>query len=493
MSLAERVVRGRVHYAWVIVAVTFLTLLTAAAIRATPGVLIVPLEQTFGWSRATVSFAVSVNLLLYGLCGPFAAALMERVGVRRVTLLSLSAVTVGVALTTVMRAPWQLVLLWGVVVGIGTGALALVLAATIANRWFVARRGLVIGILTASTATGQLLFLPLLAAVVERAGWRAAALVVAGAALLLIPIVLVFMRDRPHDLGLRAYGAFADAVSPSGPAPRPAGAIAALVEGARSRDFWLLAGSFFICGLSTNGLIGTHLIPASMDHGIPAVTAAGLLAAMGVFDLVGTTISGWLSDRWDNRRLLFGYYGLRGLSLMLLPYAYGSEYFGLTLFAVFYGLDWVATVRAADGPPERNAVRQAPGRHHVRVDRGRAPGGRGDRGLRRRPGAHVVRLLPDRLHRRRLRLPHRGADGPGHRARTDRRPPARAGVRDLGRGRGLASDGGFRWTGGFGRSLARKQPLTCSPTSPSTHGVGKDAVGPSARATPSSPPPRSPP
>lgn len=362
MSLAERVVRGRVHYAWIIVAVTFLTLLTAAAIRATPGVLIVPLEQTFGWSRATVSFAVSVNLLLYGLCGPFAAALMERVGVRRVTLLSLSAVTVGVALTTVMRAPWQLVLLWGVVVGIGTGALALVLAATIANRWFVARRGLVIGILTASTATGQLLFLPLLAAVVEHAGWRAAALVVAGAALLLVPIVLVFMRDRPRDLGLRPYGAFADAVSPSGPAPRPAGALVALVEGARSRDFWLLAGSFFICGLSTNGLIGTHLIPASMDHGIPAVTAAGLLAAMGVFDLIGTTVSGWLSDRWDNRRLLFCYYGLRGLSLMLLPYAYGSEYFGLTLFAVFYGLDWVATV-----PPTVRLTETLFGKHRVGI------------------------------------------------------------------------------------------------------------------------------
>jgi sugar phosphate permease len=362
MSLAERVVRGRVHYAWIIVAVTFLTLLTAAGIRATPGVLIVPLEQTFGWSRATVSFAVSVNLLLYGLCGPFAAALMERVGVRRVTLLSLAAVTVGVALTTVMRAPWQLVLLWGVVVGIGTGALALVLAATIANRWFVARRGLVIGILTASTATGQLVFLPLLAAVVEHAGWRAAALVVAGAALLLVPIVLVFMRDQPRDLGLRAYGAFADAASPSGSAPRPAGALVALVEGARSRDFWLLAGSFFICGLSTNGLIGTHLIPASMDHGIPAVTAAGLLAAMGVFDLIGTTISGWLSDRWDNRRLLFCYYGLRGLSLMLLPYAYGSEYFGLTLFAVFYGLDWVATV-----PPTVRLSETLFGKHRVGI------------------------------------------------------------------------------------------------------------------------------
>lgn len=343
MSIAQRIARGRLHYGWIVAAVTFLILLAAAAIRATPGVLIVPLEQAFGWSRATISFAVSVNLLLYGLCGPFAAALMERLGVRRVIVLSLSLVTVGVALTTVMRAPWQLVLLWGVVVGLGTGATALVLAATVANRWFVARRGLVIGVLTASTATGQLLFLPLLAAVVERAGWRSAALLVAAIALVMVPVVLLLMRDRPHDVGLRAFGDSEGHAAPPA-ATRPAGALAALAEGARSRDFWLLAGSFFICGLSTNGLIGTHLIPASMDHGLPAVTAAGLLAAMGVFDLIGTTISGWLSDRWDNRRLLFWYYGLRGLSLMLLPYAYGSAYFGLTLFAVFYGLDWVATV-----------------------------------------------------------------------------------------------------------------------------------------------------
>ena len=271
MTFAERLVGGRVHYAWIVAGVTFLILLTSAAIRATPGVLIVPLEQTFGWSRATISFAVSVNLLLYGLCGPFAASLMERFGVRRVTLLSLCAVTIGVALTTVMRSPWQLVLLWGVVVGVGTGALAMVLAATIANRWFVARRGLVIGVLTASTATGQLLFLPLLAAVVQHTGWRAAALVMTGVVLLLVPVVVIFMRDQPSDLGLRAFGETPDAASLARPAPRPAGALAALVEGSRSRDFWLLAGSFFICGLSTNGLIGTHLIPASMDHGIPAV------------------------------------------------------------------------------------------------------------------------------------------------------------------------------------------------------------------------------
>ncbi|HXA94303.1 MAG TPA: MFS transporter [Candidatus Dormibacteraeota bacterium] len=346
MSLADRIARGRLHYAWIIAGVTFLTLVSAAAIRATPGVLIVPLEQSFGWTRATISLAVSVNLLLYGLCGPFAAALMERLGVRRVMLVSFSAVAGGVLLTTVMRAPWQLVLLWGVVVGLGTGALAMVLAATMANRWFVEQRGLVIGVLTAGGATGQLLFLPILAAVVQRSGWRPAVLVVTGVALLMIPVIAIFVRDRPQDLGLRAFGDHgAGVASPPRPAPNPVtAALGALAEGMRSRDFWLLAGSFFICGLSTNGLIGTHLIPASMDHGMPAVAAASLLAAMGVFDLIGTTVSGWLSDRWDNRRLLCWYYGLRGLSLMLLPYAYGSQYFGLTLFTVFYGLDWVATV-----------------------------------------------------------------------------------------------------------------------------------------------------
>ena len=343
MTTAERLAGGRVHYAWIVAGVTFLILLVAAAIRATPGVLIVPLEQTFGWSRATISFAVSVNLLLYGLCGPFAASLMERFGVRRVTVLSLCAVTVGVALTTVMRSPWQLVLLWGVVVGVGTGAMAMVLAATIANRWFVARKGLVIGILTASTATGQLLFLPLLAAVVQHVGWRAAALVVTGVALLLLPIVLLLLRDEPRDLGLRAFG---DATGAAGPArsPSPAGALAALVEGSRSRDFWLLVGSFFICGLSTNGLIGTHLIPASIDHGMPEVAAASLLAVIGVFDIAGTMVSGWLTDRMDSRVLLFWYYGLRGLSLLFLPFAFSTGYLGLFLFIVFYGLDWVATV-----------------------------------------------------------------------------------------------------------------------------------------------------
>ncbi len=334
----------QIHYGWIVAGLTFLALLVAAAVRSASGVLIVPLEQEFGWSRVTISSAVSVNLLLYGLISPFAAALIEWLGVRRTMVLSLTVVAAGVALTTLMRAPWQLVLLWGVVVGGGTGTSALVLGATVASRWFERRRGLVVGILAASTATGQLIFLPLMAWLVVAAGWRAAALLVAAAAVAVVAPVGLFMRNRPADMGLLPFGAAAP-VPPPPPRRNPvAAALSTLVEAMGHRDFWLLAGGFFVCGLTTNGLVGTHLIPACFDHGIPEVKAAGLLAAMGVFDLLGTTASGWLSDRVDNRILLFWYYTLRGLSLMFLPFAFDVSFYGLSLFAVFYGLDWVATV-----------------------------------------------------------------------------------------------------------------------------------------------------
>ncbi len=334
----------RAHYAWVVAAVTFITLLGASGFRSTPGVLIVPLQDEFGWSRATISLAVSLNLLLFGFSGPFAAALMERFGIRRVVLTALVTIASGSALTTLMRAPWQLALLWGVVVGLGTGAMASVLAATVANRWFVARRGLVLGALTAASATGQLVFLPLLAWLAVNFGWRWASLTVAGGALLVTPLVAVFMRNRPGDVGLDAYGATEAEVPMVSTGSPLTAAFRGFHLASRSRDFWLLAGSFFICGASTNGLIGTHLIPASIDHGMPEVAAASLLATIGIFDVIGTTASGWLTDRWDSRRLLFVYYGLRGLSLLYLPAAFGSPHFGLILFILFYGLDWVATV-----------------------------------------------------------------------------------------------------------------------------------------------------
>ncbi len=334
----------RFHYAWVVAAVTWITLLASAGFRSTPGVLIVPLEQEFGWTRATISLAVSINLLLFGLFAPFAGGLMERFGVRRVVIGALLTVSAGSGLTVYMRQPWHIDLLWGVVVGIGTGSMATVLAAIVANRWFVQRRGLVLGALTAAGATGQLIFLPSLAWLAVNTGWRASALVVAGAALLGIPLVALLMRDRPADVGLRAYGA-TEAEEPPPPLRNPVrAAFGGLAMGVRNRNFWLLATSFFICGASTNGLIGTHLIPASIDHGMPEVTAASLLATIGIFDVAGTMISGWLTDRIDSRWLLFWYYGLRGLSLLFLPYAFGVQYFGLILFIVFYGLDWVETV-----------------------------------------------------------------------------------------------------------------------------------------------------
>ena len=333
----------KLHYAWIVAGVTFVTLLVAAGLRATPGVLIVPLETEFGWSRATISFAIGLNIFLYGLIGPFAAAVMDRFGLRRTMLAALACIAAGVSLTPLMTRPWQLVVLWGVVVGTGSGATALVLGATVVARWFAARRGLVIGILTASTATGQLIFLPVLASEVVGHGWRWASLTVAGALLVVTPLVALVMRDRPADVGLRAYGA-TEADAPAVTGNPVSAALDGLRLGLRSLPFWLLAGSFFICGATTNGLIGTHLIPAAIDHGIAEVTAASLLAVIGVFDIVGTVASGWLTDRFDSRWLLFWYYGLRGLALLLLPFVLGSSFFGLIVFIVFYGLDWVATV-----------------------------------------------------------------------------------------------------------------------------------------------------
>jgi len=334
----------RLHYAWVVAATTFVVLLVGAAVRATPGVLMVPLEHELGWSSATISVAVSINLLLYGLAGPFCAAIAERIGVRRMVVLAMLILAGAIALATRIREPWQLVVLWGLVVGTGTGMIANVLGAVVATRWFAARRGLVLGVLTAATATGQLLFLPVLARLVEGPGWRSALWLVAAAALVMVPIAWIFMRESPAALGLRPYGAKAgDVVAPPRSGNPAVLAIRTLGRSLRHRDFWLLAGTFFVCGASTNGLIGTHFIPACVDHGIPEVSAAGMLATMGIFDLFGTTGSGWLSDRVDSRRLLFMYYGLRGLSLLFLPHAL-LEQSGLSIFTVFYGLDWIATV-----------------------------------------------------------------------------------------------------------------------------------------------------
>ncbi|MDX6216278.1 MAG: hypothetical protein QOG99_1862 [Frankiales bacterium] len=347
----------RAHRAWAVAGVAFIAIVGAAGFRATPGVLIVPLQDEFGWSRGTISLAVSVNLLLYGLTAPFAAALMERFGIRRVVAIALTLVAAGSALTTRMTEPWQLVLCWGVLVGLGTGSMALVFAATIANRWFHTQRGLVIGILTAAGATGQLVFLPLLASLVQDHGWRTASWTVSLAALSVVPLVLLAIRERPSDVGLLPYGATVAPLPVTTTGSPAQQAIGALRMASRTQAFWMLAGGFFICGASTNGLVGTHFIPAAHDHGLPSTTAASLLALVGVFDIVGTIASGVLTDRVDSRKLLWWYYSLRGLSLFVLPSLFASSLHPhMLVFVLFYGLDWVATV-----PPTVALCRQVYG------------------------------------------------------------------------------------------------------------------------------------
>lgn len=335
---------ANIHYAWVMFGVTFLVLLGASGFRSAPGVLIVPLQDAFGWDRATISLAVSINLLLFGFMGPFAAALMERYGIRKVVTTALASIATGAALTLYMTEPWHLYLSWGVLVGLGAGCMATVLAATVSVRWFSARRGLVTGALTAASATGQLAFLPVIGWMADRYGWEAVSITVALMCVSVIPLVVIFMRNRPSDMGLQRYGATEDD-TPPGPRKNPIGAAyTSLKVASRSGDFWILAATFFVCGATTNGLIGTHLIPAGHDHGMSTVAAANLLAIIGIFDIIGTIGSGWLTDRYDPRKLLFMYYALRGLSLMGLTYVLGSVNFGMVAFIVFYGLDWVATV-----------------------------------------------------------------------------------------------------------------------------------------------------
>jgi predicted MFS family arabinose efflux permease len=338
--------KHRFHYAWMVIAVTFLIMLVTAGIRATPSVMLVPLEQGFGWSRTIISMAVAINLALFGLMGPFAAAAMQRFGMRRTVLAALTVLAMAVALSGRMHAAWQMVLIWGVLVGSATGATSTTLGAVVVNRWFSQHRGLAMGILTASSATGQLAFLPLMAWVAEHRGWQTLVLLVALAAAIVLPIVALLLPEKPSAIGLRRLGEADDAAADAAQsnANPIVIAFAALKKASTFGDFWLLFFTFFICGASTNGYIGTHFIAMCGDYGLSEVRGAGMLAMMGVCDLFGTTLSGWLSDRFNNRVLLFWYYGLRGLALIFLPFAFGYQYYGLPLFGLFYGLDWIATV-----------------------------------------------------------------------------------------------------------------------------------------------------
>ncbi|MFN4176820.1 MFS transporter [Phenylobacterium sp.] len=333
------------NYAWVVAGVIFLSLLAAAGLRSAPGVLLTPLHEAFGWERGQLSAAAAIGIFLYGLVGPFAAALMQTLGLKRTLLAGLVLMSASTGLSLFMTEPWHYVATWGVLSGFGSGAVALVLGTAVVNRWFVARRGLVMGLLSASTATGSLIFLPAMAALAQAGGWRPVVIAVSAASAALIPLVLLLLPERPADIGQKPYGA-ADA-----PDDAPRGraidavrlALGTLAGAARTPAFWLLFATFFVCGFTTNGLVGTHLISLCADKGLLLVQAGGLLALMGLFDMVGTTASGWLTDRYDPRKLLFAYYSLRGLSLMALPFL-TFDAFSLTIFAVFYGLDWLATV-----------------------------------------------------------------------------------------------------------------------------------------------------
>lgn len=348
-ALARAFSRRGYHYAWVIAAVTFIAMLTTSAALGLPGVMLQPLSKEFGWTTEQLSSVFAVRFALFGLLGPFAAVFIVRYGLRRVMIAAAAFIGTAMALASQVTQLWQLFILWGLVLGCGTGLTALVLGAMVANRWFTARRGLVVGLLAASTATGQLIFLPVAAWLIEHFGWRYALLPVFAACAVVALLVFLFMQDSPKSVGLVPYGEDAadglvDA-APAGP-PVPMNFLApftVLRDAARSQTFWILAGTFFICGLSTNGLVQTHFISLCGDNGLNAVPAAGVLSMMGAFDLVGTTLSGYLSDRFDNRKLLFWYYALRGLSLFWLPYSTFTLY-GLSLFAMFYGLDWIATV-----------------------------------------------------------------------------------------------------------------------------------------------------
>ncbi len=343
----------RFHYAWVVTAVTFLALLAAASVRAAPGVIIIPLESEFGWDRAAISLAVSVSLItFFGLGGPVGGTLVDRFGPRRTLVAGLAAISIGLYFLLSLHDLWQLYLVWGLLIGVGTGVTSQVTGASVAHRWFRTHRGLVIGLFGAATSAGQLVFVPAMMSLTVSDGWRSGIALLLGAAVLVSLPVLLFMRDRPSDIGQRAFGegaTISDAEKAADARRTP------LRTALRTKDFWLLAGSFFVCGYTSNGLVGTHLIPHALEHGFTAVVSAEAVGLMGAMNIVGTLASGWFSDRYDNRKLLAAYYGFRAMSLFALPFIFESQW--LFLFAFTYGLDWIATV-----PPTVNLTASIFGR-----------------------------------------------------------------------------------------------------------------------------------
>ena len=330
------------YYGWFIIALSFLAYLAASAVRSAPSVLIHPLEKEFGWGRTAISAAASLNLLIYGLMAPVGGWLLDRYGARRVVVGCLTTIAVGVTGTVFVHELWQFILLWGVVLGIATGVTP-ALSASVASRWFIARRGLALGILSNANATGQAIFLPILMALIVSHGWRLAMMLIVGTALLLLPAIWLWLRDYPTEVGLEPY---TDDRTQLGQAALGRSAArgfswASTADALKTPTFWLLSGSFFVCGMTSNGLVGTHMIPHAIERGIPEVTAATAIGIMGVASFIGTTFAGWLCDRMDARKILSAAYLFRGMSLFVLPYVTDAS--GLFVFAVLYGLDWFAT------------------------------------------------------------------------------------------------------------------------------------------------------
>ncbi|MEE6449975.1 MFS transporter [Gottfriedia acidiceleris] len=336
---------GKIHYSWIILIVTFLSVIIAAVTNTMSGVMMIPFEKEFGWSRASISGAFAICITLVGFSGPFIAGLYQKFSVRKVLLVGMGTLLAAILLTTIMTQIWHLFIIWGIIIGLSAGAFLTVLNAYVATTWFEKKRGLALGLLTSSSAAGQLVFLPLMAYIVENYSWRNAVLTIFSFGVLIYVLLWVFMKNDPADVGALPLGAEKSNQKQANNINPVKAAFAGLKLGAKSKVFWLLAGSFFVCGFSTSGLIGTHFISLCIDYGYKEVTAASILAFMGIFNIIGTTLSGYISDRFDNRWLLFWYYGLRGLSLLILPFALSTNsIIYLSAFAIFYGMDWIATV-----------------------------------------------------------------------------------------------------------------------------------------------------
>ena len=343
----------RIYYGWIVVGVTVMALLVSSGIRSAPGVLIVPLELDMDWGRTLIATAVSVGLLLFGFAGPLAGWLVDRFGPRIVMITGLSLTAVSMVLSSLMQAPWQMMIFWGALSGLATGLVGSVMGTAVANRWFYTQRGLVLGIFGAATSAGQLIFLPTIVNLDDLIGWRGVCTILAVLAALLIPLILLLMRDRPADVGQLPLG-----LNTLSPPPPQVNGLAVMSRALSNPTFWLLSATFFICGATSNGMVGTHFVPHAIDHGIAAGTAAGALALMGVMNFIGTLGSGWLTDRYDPRRLLAIYYGFRGISLIFLPFV--TNPIGLAIFAILFGLDYIATV-----PPTAALVADTFGRQHA--------------------------------------------------------------------------------------------------------------------------------